>query len=193
MFAPRGHEPRAHDDCAPLVARVAAGEKKALQEIYARFSSPLLHYLLTLAPDRRVAEEILQDTFVAVWRGAQTFAGRSSARTWIFGIARRQASNTLRRRGLPLHDGYEIDVLPLREQAPEEALLAGTVREEIAAQIRRLSPIHREVIDLVFYHGLSYAEVSEVLEVPVGTVKSRLSTAKRALRVFLTASGMVDR
>lgn len=193
MFARQGHDLRAHDDSVPFIARIAAGEKKALEQMYARFASPLLRYLMTIAPDHHSAEEILQDTFVAVWRGAHTFAGRSSARTWIFGIARRQASNTLRRRGLPLDDGYEVDVLPMREEAPEEALMTRAVRDELAAQIRSLSPIHREVIALVFYHELSYAEVSEVLEVPVGTVRSRLSNAKRTLRVLLKASEMVNR
>lgn len=173
------------DEDRRLLARVASGDRDALEEIYGRFGRTLFGYLLTLSPDRQLAEEILQDTLVAVWRGAGAYAGRSSVRTWLFGVARRQAHNTLRRR-TPLLAGEDaLDSLPAPDPGPEAALLAGVDREELADRVTNLAPLHREVLDLFFFRGLSYEETSEVLGVPVGTVKSRLSNAKRALRAVL--------
>lgn len=190
---PGSQRPHARDDYVPVVRRLSAGDRAALEVLYARFATPLFRYLLTLTPDRQVAEEILQDTFVAVWRGADTFAGRSTVQTWIFGIGRRQASKALRRLGLPLCDDYELDLLPTSEVQPEKAALLSAERNELVDQIARIRPLHREVLTLIFYCDLSYAEASKVLEVPVGTVKSRLSNAKRALRALLRASDRVQR
>lgn len=165
-----------------LLRRVAEGDERALGEIHDRFGRSLFGYLLTLARDRRLAEEILQDTLVAVWRNAGSYAGRSSAKTWIFGVCRRQAHNTLRRRNLPLAGEEPPEALPASEPGPEEALLAGARRQELADRLEELSPLHREALVLFFFQGLSYEETAEVSGVPVGTVKSRLSNAKRALR-----------
>ena len=170
-----------------VLERVAAGERAALEEVYARFGGSLFRYLSTLASDRRVAEEILQDTLVAVWRGAGTYRGDSSVRTWLFGIARRQAHNTLRRRepGLALEE--DLRSYPSPESGPEDALLADARTEELMGLVGRISPLHREVLALFFFHELSYEETARVLEVPVGTVKSRLSNAKKALRTLMQA------
>ena len=83
---------------AALIARVAAGESAALAAVYERHGAALFGYLVRLAGDRGVAEEITQDTLLAAWRSAARFEGRSSVRTWLFGIGRRQAHNRLRGR-----------------------------------------------------------------------------------------------
>lgn len=184
---------RTTDGDMEIIARVAVGDEDALEKVYARFGNSLFRYLLTLTSDRRLAEEILQDTLVAVWRGANTYRGRSSVKTWIFGIARRQAHNTLRGRSLPLAVEEELRTMPVAERGPEESLLVATVREELARNIGFLSPLHREVLDLIFFHELSYEEAAEVVGVPVGTIKSRLSNAKRALRKLLDASEELKR
>jgi RNA polymerase sigma-70 factor (ECF subfamily) len=171
-----------------ILRRVAAGDRQALSELYARHRQTLFRYLLQLTPDHHLAEEILQDTLVAVWQSARSFEGRSSAQTWLLGIARRQAHNTLRRRGVPLADPAELADLPASDPAPEDALLAGAARAELVAALRRLPPIHREVLVLVFVQELSYQEAAQVLGVPVGTVRSRLSHARRALRTLLDVS-----
>ena len=176
---PAGH---GHREDRSVLAGVASGDKGALEDLYARFGRPLFGYLLTLTPDRGLAEEILQDTLVAVWQNAGAYAGRSSVKTWLFAVARRQAHNRLRSRRFPFAGEEELENLPASELDPEAALLTEARREELAASIGRLSPLHREVLALVFFHELSYEETAEVLGVPVGTVKSRLSNAKRALR-----------
>ena len=178
-------KPSVVDEDRTTLVRVASGEESALEDIYARFGPALFGYLLTLTPDRQLAEEILQDTLVAVWRSARTYGGRSSVKTWLFGVARRQAQNTLRRR-VPVFAGEgELDVVPAPDPGPEEALLRGSHREELAQRIGSLSPLHREVLALIFFHELTYEETAEILEVPVGTVKSRLSNAKRSLRATM--------
>ncbi|MGH2458328.1 MAG: RNA polymerase sigma factor [Chloroflexota bacterium] len=176
-----------------ILDRIARGERDALGELYARFQAPLFRYLVQLIGDPGLAEEVLQDTLVAVWQGAASFAGRSSVQTWLIGIARRQAHNHRRRRALPLAGESELEVLAASEPEPEDAMLASVEREELAAAIRCLAPVHREALTLAFVNALSYREMAVVLEVPEGTVKSRLSNAKRALRLLLDASEGVER
>jgi len=174
-------------DDVQLLKRIAREDRQALAELYTRYQRPLFSYLLQLTPDYGLAEELLQDTLVAVWKSARTFEGRSSVLTWLVGIARRQAHNTLRQRKLPLVDISELDCMPAQELEPEAFALASVVRDELAQAFRQLAPVHREVLLLTFIQELSYQEIATVLEVPVGTVKSRLSNARRALRAFLDA------
>lgn len=170
------------------VARIAAGDRQALTQLYLHHRQALFSYLLQLTPDYGLAEELMQDTLVAVWRSAHTFEGRSSVRTWLIGIARRQAHNTLRQRGLPLADLSELDDTPAADLEPEDAALASAARDELGEALGLLLPIHREVLALIFVHQLSYQETAQVLGVPVGTVKSRLNHAKRALRALLRSA-----
>lgn len=170
------------------VARIAAGDRQALTQLYLRHRQALFSYLLQLTPDYGLAEELLQDTLVAVWRSAHTFEGRSSVRTWLIGIARRQAHNTLRQRGLPLADLSELDDTPAADLEPEDAALASAARDELGEAFGQLLLIHREVLALIFVHQLSYQETAQVLGVPIGTVKSRLNHAKRALRALLRSA-----
>ncbi|HEY3236767.1 MAG TPA: sigma-70 family RNA polymerase sigma factor [Polyangiaceae bacterium] len=168
-----------------LIARIAHGDPEALAELGASFQRSLFYYLLRLIGDASMAEEVLQDTLLAAWNSAHRFERRSTVQTWLLGIARRQAHNTMRRRSLPMADFAEIAVLPARDPVPEAVVLAGTQREELATAMSQLSSAHREVLVLIFGQGLSYAETAQVAGVPEGTIKSRLSNAKRALRVLL--------
>jgi RNA polymerase sigma factor (sigma-70 family) len=174
-------------DDAQLMKRIARGDRQALSELYACYQRTLFAYLLQLTPDYGLAEELLQDTLVAVWKSARSFEGRSSVLTWLIGIARRQAHNTLRQRKLLTTDLTELETLPATEQEPEAFALASAARDELAQAFRRLAPVHREILVLIFVQELSYQEAATVLEVPVGTVKSRLSNARRALRALLDA------
>lgn len=175
------------DEDRTLLRRVSRGDERALEDLYARHGGALFGYLLLLSPgDRGLAEEVLQDTLVAAWRGAGSFRGGSSVKTWLFGIGRRRMRDAQRKRGLPPLDGEGLlEALPAREPGPEEALSRSESGAELERCIGRLSEPHREALALVFFHELSYAEAAEVLGVPIGTVKSRLSNAKRALRGLL--------
>ncbi len=171
----------------PLLTRVAAGDQRALEQLYARHGSALLAYAEALLGDRSRAEEALQDTFLAVWRSAASFEGRSAVRTWMFGICRRQALTRLRGR-VPFQVPVEsIADLPASAPGPESVALARADVAAVAAAMATLSPIHREVLDLAFGAALPLREIAAILGVPEGTVKSRLFQARAHLARALLA------
>ena len=163
-------------------------ERAALAELYDREAPALLSYLRLFTADRSLAEEIIQDTFLAAWRGAAEVGGRASVRSRLFAIARRRAADALRRprlRSVP-EDSAGLAELPSDEPGPEDLAITAATRQELTTALTQLSPVHREALELTFRHGLSYPQLSEVLGIPLGTVKSRLSYAKRALRARLS-------
>ena len=172
-----------------LIASIAAGDNAALADLYARLAAPLSAYLALIVRDSHLREEVVQDTFLAVWNGAERFRGDASARSWVFSIARRRAIDALRRRKTPVLLDLTGEDRVDRSPGPEEIVIARFSAAAINGAIARLAPIHQEVLMLIFTHGLSYAETAEVIAVPVGTVKSRLSHARRALRNELNAIG----
>ena len=172
-----------------VVARMALGDRHAVAELYARYERPLLAYLRLFTSDAGLAEELLQDTLLAAWSGAHGYAGKASVQGWLLGIARRRARDTQRRRALQVVDTSALDPLPASEPEPEDLYLAQAAQEELTVSIDRLAPIHREVLILTFVYELSYQDLSEVLGIPLGTVKSRLHQAKRALREVLRPNG----
>jgi RNA polymerase sigma-70 factor, ECF subfamily len=164
-----------------LLRRVARGEADALTALYRRHADGLFGFLQRLAGDRMLAEEILQDTLLAVWRGADRFEGRAAVRTWLYGIARRRAHNRLR--SARPADAALDDVPEPAEPAagPEELTLVRLERDRVLTAVDGLSLRHREVVVLTFVAELSQAEIADVVGVPVGTVKSRLHHARAAL------------
>lgn len=123
---------------------------------------------------------------LAVWRGAADFAGRSQMRTWLYGIARRQAHNRLRTTRPTETTLDELAEMSTPEPGPEELVLAGMERDRVMAAVGRLSLVHREVVVLTFVADMPQTEIAAVLGVPVGTVKSRLHNARAALAHSLT-------
>jgi RNA polymerase sigma-70 factor (ECF subfamily) len=171
-----------------LIARVSRGDRDALTELYEENQRPLLSYLRVLTSDNTLAEEILQDTLYAVWTGASGFAGRSNGRTWLFGIARRRARDLMRKRSMAFEDIVTFESMPAIEPEPDDVVMALESADAMVSTFERMSLAHREVLLLTFVHGLSYQELSEVLGIPLGTVKSRLFAAKRELRAKLNGS-----
>ncbi|HYK97259.1 MAG TPA: sigma-70 family RNA polymerase sigma factor [Candidatus Acidoferrales bacterium] len=165
---------------AAVLAAVARGDEMALRQLWERHAPSVHGYLRAICDDDILAEELLQDTFAAVWRAARSFSGRASVRTWIFGIARRRARDGRRRKQLDLRGGAEPDDLA-PGPSTEEAALARVELAELAAHIRALRPLHREVLALAFSHELTHSEIALVLGVPIGTVKSRINAARHAL------------
>ncbi|HKD77198.1 MAG TPA: sigma-70 family RNA polymerase sigma factor, partial [Ktedonobacterales bacterium] len=141
-----------------LLRRIGQGDRAALAEMYQRHGQSLFRYLLHLTPDHQLAEEILQDTLVAVWQSAQSFAAHSSARTWLFGVARRQAHNTLRQRGVPLADLQDEAAQASRAPDPADIVIARLGCADLVAAINRLGPIYREVLALLLVQEMSTAE-----------------------------------
>jgi RNA polymerase sigma factor (sigma-70 family) len=177
------------DEDWPVMARIAAGERDALAELYARHRGPLMVYLRSLTGDPGLAEEVLQDTLFAAWTGAASYGRRSSVRVWLLGIARRRAHDSLRRHSMRVVDASALDELPNPAPEPESLAIVDAERDALHAAMWQLSPAHREVLTLNFLQELPYRDIATVLGVPIGTVMSRLHHAKRALRAELTKEG----
>ncbi len=166
-----------------LIERMACGNSRALTPLYDRHARAIFTFLCRLTSDEAVAEDLLQETFLAAWHSARTFRGRSSVRTWLFGIAHNRAGHWLRwRRPEPLDEDAEI---PAPGPAVPDLADAAWERERVTAALAQLPPAQRAVLELTFFHGLSCAEVAEALNCPVGTVKSRAHLARRRLAQLL--------
>ena len=164
-----------------LIADIARNDPSAFQALYGRHAAAVYRYALSILRTPHLAEDVLQETMLAVWKGADRFRGGSKVLTWILGIARNQAHNAIRReakeRRIPETSRHEQSVDPTRS-------LHRDLR--VQAALDRISAQHREVMHLVFYEGLTVREAAVVLGIPEGTVKSRMHHARRALAKELT-------
>jgi RNA polymerase sigma-70 factor (ECF subfamily) len=170
-----------------LIQRIADGDRLAMQVLFARHRTPVYRWLLRLVSHEALAEDLLSDVFLDVWRQAGRFEARSSVSTWLMSIARFKALSARRRRAeAPLDETIESTVA---DQADDpEAALQKKNREELPrAALTRLSPDHRAVIDLVYYHGKSVDDVAQILDVPAATVKTRMFYARKKLATLVEA------
>ena len=172
-----------------LLRRIGQGDEDAMAAFYREHGRIVLSQVLLVAGDRVLAEEIVQDTMLAVWRGADSFRGESSVRSWVIAIARRQTRDRLRGRRLRVVDDTYLADQPSSGPGPEVMALDRAELAEVKGAIRELATPHREVLGLVFGTGLSLPEVAGVLGIPVGTVKSRLTSARTALSRILDEKG----
>jgi RNA polymerase sigma-70 factor (ECF subfamily) len=162
-----------------VLAKVADGDEAAFERLYDRFADRVNRYAFTILRDKHLAQEVAQETMTAVWKSAARFAGRSKPSTWIFGIARNQALS-LRRK-----ESRTETVAEAGGVAPDPA--SGILRQQkVLEAMKRLPEDQREVVFLTFYEGLAYKEIARMLEIPEGTVKSRMFHAKRKLAEVLT-------
>jgi RNA polymerase sigma-70 factor, ECF subfamily len=169
---------------AELVRQVAAGDEAAFAELYDLYAPAVYNYLLRLVNESAVAEEILQEVFLAMWRGAHRFREEARVKTWLLRIAHHQAVSWLRRARAGV---WAHEELGDHEHDPIEEHLARSWQiDQVRAALARLTPNHRAVIELTFVQGLSYAEIAEVMNCPIGTVKSRMSYALRHLNGLLS-------
>lgn len=171
-----------------VLALVIDGQLDALQDLYDRYRTMAYSIALRITADPALAEDVVQDAFMGVWRNASRYIeGRGSVKTWVLSIVHHRAVDAVRRR-------RPTTELPEREEAPPPALtlpdvwqeVAGNLdRAEIATAMRTLSDVQREAIELAYWGGLTQQEIAERTGAPLGTVKSRvrlgLLTLRRAL------------
>jgi RNA polymerase sigma-70 factor (ECF subfamily) len=175
-----------------LLARIIDGDEEALRQLYAAYRLRLWRYVWQqVGGEADLVEEVLQDVFLAVWHGAGTFRRRASISTWIFRIAHNICANTSRSRShRPLSARLPETPPPAASTSigtyasPEEQVVE---RLALTEAIDRLPAKHRQVLELVFYQGFTCEEAGHILEVPTGTIKSRLSYARKALAGYLGA------
>jgi RNA polymerase sigma-70 factor (ECF subfamily) len=162
-----------------LVNQIAAGSKPAMQALFARHRTYVYRWLLRFVSNEALAEDLLSEVFLDVWRQAGRFQYRSSVSTWLMSIARHKALS-VRRADAELDDKIEATVADSTGD-PEAALLEKDRGELLRRALMRLSPGHRQVIDLVYYHQKSVDEVAHILDIPSATVKTRMFYARKKL------------
>lgn len=173
-----------------LIARIAARDESALDALYALYRPRLRRYLWArLEGDESAVEEALQDTFLAVWESAGRFRGEARVATWVFQIAHNTAVRARQRRArrpvsAPLLAADHASAGSQRDPYAEGVVTRLAVHDALG----KLSDKHREALDLFFRQGFAADEIAAILGVPAGTVRSRVSYARKALRQELEAA-----
>ena len=164
-----------------LVTRIAAGDKLAMQALFARHRGSVYRWLLRFVGNETVAEDLLSDVFFDVWQQAGRFEGRAAVSTWLLSIARFKALSARRRRThAELDETIEATVADSADN-PEIALQKKSRSELVRTALMKLSPDHREIIDLVYYHEKSVEDCALILGIPAATVKTRMFYARKKL------------
>ena len=175
-----------------LIGRIATGDKVAMQVLFARHHVRVYRFVLRLVRDQTQAEDLISEVFLDVWRQAGKFEARSAVSTWLLAIARYKALSALRRRPDEALDEETAAAIEDPGDDPETALEKKDKGEILRKCLTALSPEHREIIDLVYYHEKSVEEVAEIVRIPENTVKTRMFYARKRLAELLKAAG-VDR
>jgi RNA polymerase sigma-70 factor (ECF subfamily) len=168
-----------------LIAAIAAGDERALRTLYNRHRVRVFRFAIRLVDDAASAEDVVSEAFIEVWRQADRFEGRSSVSTWIMSIARFKALSVRRRRQETELDGKLAETVADQSSSPEQIVLEMDRSAQLRACLTQLSPDHREIIDLVYYHDKTIEEVAEIVGVPKNTVKTRMFYARRRLAQLL--------
>lgn len=167
-----------------LLQRVADGDLAAFDELHRLYHPRLVRYVFRVARRAELVDEVVNDVLLAVWRSAGDFRGRSKVSTWIFGIAYRQTMKALGRRSRrpESRDPVELDGNRGREDSGQRRR---ELRATLETALAELSPEQRAVVELTYYQGHTYPEISEIVGRPVGTIKTRMFHARRKLRSLL--------
>jgi RNA polymerase sigma-70 factor (ECF subfamily) len=172
-----------------LIARVAEGDRRAMQLLFTRHQQRVYRFVLRLVGNSATAEDIVSDVFLDLWQQAARFEGRARLSTWLLAIARNKALSAMRRRiDQPLDAMAEA--IPDPAITAEETLDANKRGAVLRKCLEQLSPAHREIIDLVYYHEKSVDEVSSIIGVPAATVKTRMFYARKRLAELVRAAGI---
>ncbi len=166
-----------------LIERIAAGDKLAMQVLFARHRTRLFRWLLRFVGDETVAEDLLSDVFFDVWQYAGRFEGRAAVTTWLLSIARFKALSARRRRtDVELDETIEAtgaDSADDPENHPSEE------EPQVRQAMSNLSADHREILDLVYYQEKSIEDCALILGIPAATVKTRMFYARKKLAALV--------
>ena len=172
-----------------LIRAIAAGDRRAMQALYARYSVRIYRFVLRLTNDRSLAEDIASEVFIDVWRGAEGFKVKSQVSTWMLAIARHKALSALRRRSDERLDENATAIADPADDA--ETTVDKRDRSALVQHcLSQLSTLHREVLDLIYYHEKSVDEVAEIVGAPTNTVKTRMFYARKRMQTLLDAAGL---
>ena len=194
--------PTASDE--ELLARLRNGERAEIAPLIKRYERELFGYLRRYVGDDDLADDVFQNTFVQVFLKIKQYEPGRAARPWLYAIATNQAIDALRRRArraadrpaetvsAPDEEGQArplFELLPAPGDSPPDEAERTEERERVRAAVGRLPELLRQTVLLVYFQGMKYQDAAEVLEIPVGTVKSRLHAALQKLMEEWEASG----
>ena len=177
-----------------LVRAAAGGDTEAFERLVRTYENKIYHLALRMCGSADEAADIAQEAFLAAWRGLPSFRGEANFATWLYRLTSNAAIDYLRRqrkqRGELSLDDEELGLDAVDAgPGPQDAAEGEEVRSAVAAGLGALSEGHRQVLVLRELQGLSYEEIAAVLAVDLGTVKSRISRARSALRKILLENG----
>ena len=172
-----------------LIKQISKGNQQAFALLYQRHSKKLFGYAFHILKNRQTAEDVLQETFLTIWQKANTYRGERRVIAWLFGITHNLA--------LKNYHQKQTDSIP--ETYPTSQNLEYQITKQILTEqnkqileqaLQQLTVEHRTILQLVFYEKMSMNEVSQICQIPLGTVKSRLNYAKLALKGVITREGI---
>jgi RNA polymerase sigma-70 factor (ECF subfamily) len=172
------------DDDAQLIERIRARDLRAFESLYRRYHPRLTRFLTNLIRRPQLVEEVLNDTMLVVWNKPESYNGASRLSTWIFAIGYRKALKALSRYDDPVEDAH-AERRPSGEPGPDLLLGRRQAQAALLEAMRELSPDHRAVVDLTYFHEMGYREIAEIMDCPVDTVKTRMYYARRHLKRVL--------
>ena len=176
--------------------RASAGDRSAFSELYRRYASSAFGLAIRILGEQTLAEEVLQEVFLSVWRRAASYdPARGSVRSWVFAqihhrsvdVVRREEAERRRSETTVAREAVEDDL----EEVIEEGWLKAR-RDQVRSALNVLSPEQRQMIELAYYRGLTQSQVASESGVPLGTVKSRTLAAMRRMRDVLGGAAMED-
>jgi RNA polymerase sigma-70 factor (ECF subfamily) len=173
-----------------LLTSVGGADRQAMHILYCRHNVRIYRFILRIVRDATLAEDLVSQVFLDVWRTAGQFQGRSQVSTWLLSIARFKALTALRQRRH--EDIDQEDMLEIADSAatPDVSLDRSNTSAILRACVAKLSPAHREIINLVYYHEKSVEEVGRIIGIPQSTVKTRMFYARKQLAGLLRGAGV---
>ncbi len=165
-----------------LLQQMAQGSEAALTEFYRAFESRIYAFVKIRLNDSHEAADLLNDIMWEVWRSAHKFEGRSRATTWVFGIAHHKVIDRIRSKGKHQMEPLESTVDQESDCNLDDILGQKQLEIHIQHCMEKLSPDHRQTVQLAFFEDLSYREIGEIAGSPEGTIKARMFHAKQALK-----------
>ena len=173
-----------------LLERIAEGDRTAMHTLYARHNVRVYRFVLRMLRDVTATEDLVSQVFLDVWRTARQFEGRSQVSTWLLSIARFKALTALRQRKYEDIDQDEVMEVADGGDTPETSLARSRTSDILRACVAKLSPAHREIVSLVYYHEKSVEEVAQLIGIPAATVKTRMFYARKQLGELLRCAGI---
>jgi RNA polymerase sigma-70 factor (ECF subfamily) len=173
-----------------LLDGIAKGDRNAFTQFYQRHNRALFAFLVKLVREREMAEEVLSETMLEVWRRAGRFEGKSSVTTWVFSIAHHKAVSRLRKKREVALDEEVAANIEDSAPTPDKLATDQNMSRLLKGLMERLSLDHREILQLAYFQEFSVQEIADVLDLPENTVKTRMFYARQRLKSLLEAAGV---